>query len=200
MQAVETFTHNGRKVQIFFDEDPPNPCKDYDQLTTLACWHRRANLGNRRIEGGISASLLVGELERGGEKVLAILPLYLYQHGGMSMSTGSFSCPFDSGQVGWGYVTQESAEKMGCVGPTYDKAFFEKAITEDVETYNLYLTGQCYGYVVSGADGGELDSCWGFIGDLAYVREEAKCVALHSVDPAVEREVEALAKRVTYAG
>ena len=30
-----------------------------------------------------------------------LLPLYLYDHSGITMNTGGFSCPWDSGQVGW---------------------------------------------------------------------------------------------------
>lgn len=36
-----------------------------------------------------------------------ILPIYAYEHGGITLSTGSFSCPWDSGQVGWIYATKE---------------------------------------------------------------------------------------------
>jgi len=37
-----------------------------------------------------------------------ILPLYLYDHGGITMSTGAFSCPWDSGQVGWIYAPKKT--------------------------------------------------------------------------------------------
>jgi len=36
-----------------------------------------------------------------------ILPLYLYDHSGITMSTGPFSCPWDSGQVGWIYAPKQ---------------------------------------------------------------------------------------------
>ena len=38
-----------------------------------------------------------------------ILPLYLYDHSGLSMNTSGFSCPWDSGQVGWIYCNNEKA-------------------------------------------------------------------------------------------
>lgn len=198
--AIETFEHNGLTVRIHYDSDPINPRKDYENLATLVCWHRRSNLGDANIEGGTTAKELLRSLRAKGEKVLALMPLYLYEHGGMTMSTGSFSCRFDSGQVGWGYVTKASAEKMGCIGPTYDKAFFEKAIEGDVETYDHYLTGQCYGYTVEDADGEEVESCWGFLGDMDYVRSEAKSAAEHADNPARDRMVEELAGRATFAG
>lgn len=38
---------------------------------------------------------------------VVMLPLNLYDHGGITMSTGSFSCSWDSGKVGWIYATKE---------------------------------------------------------------------------------------------
>lgn len=36
-----------------------------------------------------------------------ILPLFLYDHSGITMSTSVFSCPWDSGQVGWIYASKQ---------------------------------------------------------------------------------------------
>jgi hypothetical protein len=202
MDPIETFTHAGRTVSIFYDNDPVNPCKNYDQLATLACWHRRSNLGHEQIQPMSEEELRerVGE-----EEILAVLPLYLYQHSGMTISTTPFSCRFDSGQVGWAYVTRASAKKMGCVGDrhsyesgksvvvgTWDEAAYKEAIEGEVATYDLYLTGECYGYQITGSDGDELDSCWGFLGDLKYVREEARSAAEHATDPATQRNADEL--------
>jgi len=197
--AIESFEHNGLTVQIVHDDDAESPRETCDNMTVLACWHRRSNLGDKQIEGGMTAKELIRSLRAEGEKVLALLPLYAYEHGGITMSTGSFSCRFDSGQVGWGYVTQSSAEEMGCVGTytdretgetkAYDKAFFEEAIRLDVRTYADYLEGQCYGYTVEDDDGTEVASCWGFVGDLEYVRTEAIDAANHADNPARDRMI-----------
>lgn len=189
---LETFQHNGRTVEIHTDEDPSSP-REYDNYATLACWHRHRNLGDEQIEG-----MNADELHERVGDVIAILPLYVYEHGGITMSTGAFSCPWDSGQVGWGYITKSRAATMG--EPNLDRETAERYIREEVSTYDDYLTGQCYGYVIEGKDGDHLDSCWGFIGDLDYVRQEAKSAAEHIDDPAVEREAEALACRATFAG
>lgn len=99
------------------------------------------------------------------EKIL-ILPLYLYDHSGITMNTTGFSCPWDSGQVGWIYVTNEEIIKE------YGSLDIEKArkfLVSEVETYDQYLTGDVYGYqlIEKDEDGDELDvieSCWGFYG------------------------------------
>lgn len=40
-----------------------------------------------------------------------MMPLYLMDHSGLAMQTESFHDPWDSGQVGWIYVSKEDALK-----------------------------------------------------------------------------------------
>lgn len=40
-----------------------------------------------------------------------VMPLYLLDHSGLAMQTTSFNDPWDSGQVGWVYVSKEDALK-----------------------------------------------------------------------------------------
>ena len=42
-----------------------------------------------------------------------------------------------------------------------------------METYDCYLRGECYGFIIE-KNGEEIDSCWGFLGDLREVREDMK--------------------------
>src|SRR5271166_4140206 len=129
MEEAESFKHNGFTVRIYYDPSPFDP-RENDNLVTLACWHRRANLGDEQIEGGTTPKELIKRVRASGGKVIAILPLYLYEHSGMTMNTTGFSCRWDSGQVGWAYITKASAEAMGCVSSyeyqgetiTWDKA------------------------------------------------------------------------------
>lgn len=112
------------------------------------------------------------------ERFHVILPLYLYDHGGITMSTGSFSCQWDSGQVGWIYATHEKAleEYGGKHGASLSEALekTEKYLIGEVETYAQYLEGQVYGFVLErikhcGECGDEqpedIESVWGFYGD-----------------------------------
>lgn len=50
-----------------------------------------------------------------------ILPLYLYDHSGITISTGPFSCPWDSGQVGWIYAPKDTFRKA--TGYSEDELF-----------------------------------------------------------------------------
>jgi len=95
-----------------------------------------------------------------------MLPLYLYEHGGITISTRPFSCPWDSGQVGWIYVSKER-----CVSEwgTKDWATKGKSYLEgEVKTYDDFLVGNVFGFVIHTLDedgesnGDHIDSCWGF--------------------------------------
>ena len=100
------------------------------------------------------------------EKYL-MMPLFLMDHSGLAMQTESFHDPWDSGQVGWIYVSKEDAlkefgsDKM--TGSIRQKA--EALMRSEVAVYDSYLRGECYGFELY--KNGELsDSCWGFIGSL----------------------------------
>ena len=126
------------------------------------------------------------------EKYL-MLPLYLYDHSGLAMSTESFSgraphAEWDSGQVGWIYVSKEDAlkefdaDKM--TGAIRQKA--DALMRSEVAAYDSYLRGECYGFELY--KNGELsDSCWGFMGNFsdvlkdmaAYLPDECKGMVDH---------------------
>jgi hypothetical protein len=101
------------------------------------------------------------------EDVAVILPLYLYDHSSLSISTNPFSCKWDSGQVGFIFVSKETLRKEYGVKYITEK-IIEKAtviIKNEVETYNDYLSGSVYGFTVEDVNGKEIDSCWGFFGE-----------------------------------
>lgn len=117
-----------------------------------------------------------------------MLPLFLMDHSGLSMKTTSFHDPWDSGQVGWIYVSKEAALKEfggdRMTGAIRQKA--ENLLRGEVEVYDSYLRGECYGFELY--KNGELsDSCWGFMGDLTdvckdmaeYLPEECKGMTEH---------------------
>lgn len=118
------------------------------------------------------------------------LPLYLYDHGGITMSTSSFSCPWDSGQVGFIFVSKEKAKKEFEGDDEWEKKAIRSLVAE-VNTYDDYLTGNIYGFCIyempeeDYEDEDELDfryvdaveSCWGFYADHEQrVREYNTCL------------------------
>ena len=141
-------------------------------------WHKIANLENacdicdKHYDKIIQDAL---------DKHAIILPLYLYDHSGITMRCHPFSCPWDSGQVGYIYATYEQIrEEYSCKRVT--KGIRERAtnlLVSEVKEYDQFLTGDVYGFVVEDSEETEIDSCWGFYG-MDYCIQEAKSSVLQN--------------------
>lgn len=145
-------------VKVVQDSDPSNPRTEWDNMTHMICFHRRYNLGDKH-------DFSVEEIQEfiKGKDILW-LPLYLYDHSGITMSTKPFSCPWDSGQVGIIYIDKaEFRKELGCKRVSKKKAY--EIMESDVKVYDQYLTGEVYGFRVEDEDGDTVESCWGFFGE-----------------------------------
>lgn len=188
--TLETIEHNGLTIKIIADTDPESP-REWSTFGRMVCWHRRYNLGDWRKDqrypehtDGTTFSDPgdFREWWRENGKGGVILPLFLYDHSGITMSTGPFSCPWDSGQVEYIYATREMilAEFGGKILTAKRKQQAEKILRQEVETYDQYLTGDIWGYVIEDEEGNYLESCWGFYGS-DYCKTEALSMADHLV-------------------
>jgi len=109
------------------------------------------------------------------------MPLWLYDHSGITMSCGSRTYPYndqwDSGQVGWIVAMKETIVREFFQKNPEDADWRKKAIELmelDVAVYDQYLTNDVYGFTLyEGSTPGEddedpewteNDSCWGFFG------------------------------------
>lgn len=115
-------------------------------------------------------------LERLANHII-IMPLYLYEHGGITMNTTGFSCQWDSGQVGIVWLDIAKAKKdMGWVLLTANRReHLETMLRNEVAVYDTYIRGAFCGYEVS-KDDEDIDSCWGF-DDAEWAMKEAKSAA-----------------------
>ena len=93
---------------------------------------------------------------------LVSLPLWLYDHGGITISCGDRVYPYndrwDSGLVGWIIYAKQAED-----GEDWREKAFARMRAE-VEEYDHYLTGEVYGFTLY-ENGEETDSCWDFYGD-----------------------------------
>ena len=107
-----------------------------------------------------------------------MLPLYLYDHSGITMRTTGFSCPWDSGQVGMIYVKIEDVKKeFGYKRLTKQRReFIENILRCEVAIYDQYLTGEVYGYIVEDKEGEHIDSCWGFYDKESMISEAESAI------------------------
>ena len=172
-------------LEIIQDETSINPRVDFDNLGTMVCFHRRYDLGDLEERKRYNDPDDFRETITEDENIM--LPLYLYDHSGITMNTTGFSCRFDSGQVGVIYVSKEKVMKeYGWHKLTRKRiAKIQNILRGEVKMYDQYLTGDVYGYklwfigiameALVSIDydpkednikdfGEEIDSCWGFFG------------------------------------
>lgn len=115
------------------------------------------------------------------------LPLFLYEHSGITMSTTSFNDRWDSGQVGWIYTDKETVlsqrdkfqnikgNLIKITKHNWKEAAYQ-FLKREVKEYDMYLQGDVYGIVIEEYDSDleefdKIDSCWGFYED-SYDEEE----------------------------
>jgi hypothetical protein len=173
--------YKGYNIKVYGDESPESP-RDWDcNWGTMVCFHKRYNLGDKHSYKEVMSFLidLASEFidkdraERAtSEKLFEIIsfnclifPLYLYSHSGLSISMKPFSDQWDSGQIGYIYITKKKVRELLSV-KNLTKTIREKveaALLSEVAIYDCYLGGYVYGYVIDKIDGEEdLYSCWGY--------------------------------------
>jgi len=171
-------TYRGYTIKIepeeYIDESP----RDWDNLGTMVCFHSRYTLGDSHNYA--SPDDLLEDIKEDNH---IILPLYLYDHSGITMSTGPFTCPWDSGQVGYIYVSYKQVRKeYGWKHITKQRREkIESYLTDEVKTYDQFLTGDVWWFSIEDDEGEPLDSCRGFYG-YEHCEQEIKSVIDYHLD------------------
>jgi len=160
--AVHTETDpSGLSLIVSADPDPVNPREEFDHICTLVCWHRRTRLGDPH-DWQDPQEFLADMKNRPHQK----LPLYLYDHSGLALSTTPFSCPWDSGQVGWVYIEREDFDDLGesrdVETTVEDRA--AAVMRSEVGEYDQFISGDVWWVRIEDPDDTVLDSCCGFYG------------------------------------
>lgn len=151
------------------DNMPINPREDFNNCTI--CYVRNRYLGSSKYDNDMDFAdsddlndYLAGLKDRGTEFVS--VPLYAYVHSGITISTGSFDDPWDSGCFGVAICTKEQVvEAFG--NDTDWQQHAEDIIEGEIETYDKFLTGETYVYTVYEYDKAAKewtlnDTCGGF--------------------------------------
>lgn len=168
---MNTETYKGLTIRLEQDQDCSSPLDDDAGVTITYKKGPRYTLGNTAVDAE--------EFERIGAEIdagrLIGLPVYAYIHSGTALNTTGFSCPWDSGQSGYIYISKATALEWqgGKVLTAKKRAVCEKGLCSVVSEFSKWLNGDCYGYIIEDSDGEELDSCWGFIGD-EYAMQAAR--------------------------
>jgi hypothetical protein len=189
-EVVEEIVNGDKRAEILYDELAEDPRSWYDHIGKMVCMHKRYKLGDEQLnENDFDCWEQVGNYLTEERDAKVILPLYLYDHSGITMSTRSFNDRWDSGMVGFIYVDRATCVKE--FGEKFDVAKIEQELREEIEEYDDYLTGQVYWFrifekqeyvetcphcnevIKREEEEVEIDSCGGFYG-IDRAREAVK--------------------------
>ena len=167
--VAESETYKGHTIEIQYEENPISP-REWDNICVFHIAHKNYNFGDENYNDRESIHKAEAEAKRNGD---IVLPLYMYDHSGITISLSPFSCPWDSGQVGFVQVPrQKMIEEFGNkIFTSKLKKGALKTAKNEVEEMDRYVRGEVYGYVIDDGD----ESCWGYYGK-EYAIEEAKGV------------------------
>ena len=96
-----------------------------------------------------------------------VLPVYMYEHSGIALSTGPFNCRWDSGSLGviFTKITPQSCPES-----------VEEDMKRQVEDYSNYVNGDVFQWSIRDSDGDFVESCGGYLGDTDYCEEDGLSV------------------------
>lgn len=176
MKPVKEVKAGNKVLRIFNDDNSDSP-RTWDNMGKMICSHRRYNLGDKHDfkANNYDSFKEFQDAVVNKKDIAVLLPLFLYDHSGITMRTTSFNDRFDSGQVGFIFVTKEQLRKELNVKRLTKKHIDQaKTILEgEVETYDQFLRGDVYRFEVLEVSKcnlnceheNSLDSCGGFYGD-----------------------------------
>jgi len=182
--------YKGYKIEIRPDDCGSGP-REWDNICVIHTAHRNYNIGDVNHNTSEEIHEAKKEALRRGD---IVLPLYMYDHSGITISLTPFQCRWDSGQVGFVVIPRKKMlEEFG--GKYFAKKLKAKGMKHaesEVATLDQFIRGEVYGYNIFGKEKDdereELDSCWGHYGQEYciteaksmidyYVKEEEKKVA-----------------------
>lgn len=159
--------YHGYTIRIEQDPEPMSPEEYGVDEVFLTGEHRQFSVER---PGFMLRDLADARRLKAVKKAYYLFPLIAYIHSGVALSLTRgypFDCPWDSGQVGFVFVKKIEGEEA----VTRETA--ERNAEYLVQSWNRYLSGDVWGFIIEDADGEMVDSCWGFEG-YEYAVEQAK--------------------------
>ncbi len=159
-------------INIFSSDYADCPRKIHENLGNLALFHKRYRLVN---DESITLDQAC-DIEKSSNYIS--LPVYGYDHGGLTIGTNKFSCPYDSGRLGLIYVSKDDIKKCYNVKRISNK--LKKSINEillaEISDYNYYISGEIYDFSIHNHLGEEIDAISGFYGYDEALKESKEYI------------------------
>lgn len=114
------------------DEDPESPFDWIDECIHFGLYHRRYNFtrNNENMDADAFQDFVAKHID---DPEYVFLPVYMFEHGGIAFSFGSFNDRFDSGKLGyiWAklsdllniYAVDDRDEAIGCLKNSVEDVF-----------------------------------------------------------------------------
>jgi hypothetical protein len=150
-----------KTIVVRSDSAPPDVRDAEHTDDVMFCgYHRRYTLGDKGAADPCRG-IVHDEFEIDGNLAPVCLPIYLYDHSGLTVAHTPFACKWDSGLLGWHYMTKDVFEKVF----SNDREQALRFLKARLEEYDFWLRGECWGFEVTNEDG-ELGDCfYGYFGD-----------------------------------
>jgi len=197
MQAIDKEVYRGCTIRVHHDDCPGNPREWGTNLSKIVMFHRNYCFPN-------DLDLCSDDYSNWDEvrddilkeNVAFINEIMMYDHSGIWISMSHrypFNDRWDAGQVGFIFLLKRDIMKDYGVKRISKKTLHKarRVMEAEFETYAAYVSGQVYGYTAEGPNGEDIDSCWGFYGDIDEAIEYAK----GEINAWLEAKIE---KRVRY--
>lgn len=137
-EIYEAYESKNYKLEIEYDEYSSSPLED-DNLGTMICFHRDyIILGDRHNYK--SPKDFYKDVKK--EDIFLELPLYIYEHGSITISTVPFCDSWDSSRLGFIYITKEKVKEE--YGENISKNDIKEKLENEVNVYNQYLSGEVF--------------------------------------------------------
>lgn len=153
MEAIEVITYRGVDIEVCYDTDPSSPGDWGNDDRFLVYDHRDFSVERKGFDP-TDIFEQTSESKKFFYDGYFVFPVFAYIHSGVSLSLGRtsypFSCRWDTSMEGFALIKQEKG--------TYHRESARKAAEGLVEEWNMYLSGDVYGY------DSEYGGCWGFYG------------------------------------
>ncbi len=188
------------ELSFYSDNDSEDP-RHWDPPAIMLCWHRSYSFGDKHSYGDIHEALydLCNQYGLDADSICAykdeentpkqrdrrimedlkdyvcIKFLYLYDHGGITISLEDFRDPWDSGIVGIIFIDKQTTiDNFPNADDISWYVIAEEHIRDEVREYDQWLTGDIYGYLLEKVttceccgkeDRETIDSMGGFYGN-----------------------------------
>ena len=103
---------------------------------------------------------------------MVALDVFIYEHSGIAMNCSGFSCPWDSGNAGFIYVSRDQIRQE--FGNVYLTRKIRRKVTKiligEVKAMHQYLSGDVWNWYVEFSDG-DANGCSGYYGQADAISD-----------------------------